>query len=197
MPTVLNRWRFTTNHTMTDREYFLQCVDNERLQHLVWHVLERIPTYARHVLRSKNVVVVEDELIMSEGAVGGAVMVPSDTNAGSYHLIRISPHIPSDALCTFVVAHECAHVVLGHADIIVLQGLASYSPDEVSALDLFAEEHASYQAYLWGFEHEAEAVFAGRPREELPRWWQAVQGHGADNGNSECMTNGREPPQAL
>lgn len=191
------RWRFTTGRSLTDEEYFLQCVDNERLRHIVWHVIERIPDYARYVLRGKNVVVVEDEYIMAEGAVGGAVQVPSDDGTGPYHLIRISPYIESDALCTLVVAHECAHVVLGHADIVVLQGMTPYSQDEVSTLDLLAEEHASYQAYMWGFEQETEVVFAGWSREEMPRWWQALHVSSTGNGSSECNRNGREPPHQV
>lgn len=197
MNTVLKRWRFTTDRTLTDEAYFLQCIHTERLQRLVWDVVSRIPDDARHALRRKKVAMLEDDHIISEGALGSAVMLTSTNGTGSYRLIRISPQIESDDVCTFVIAHECAHIVLGHPDVVTLQTLAFYTQEEITAFDLLAEEHASYQAYTWGFEQEADAVFAGRPPESAPRWWHALRADNTDSRSSRWTVSGDglEPPQ--
>jgi hypothetical protein len=168
-------------------------VRNERLASLVHQVWWRLPDRDQYVLGSL-LYEISDSEPMSDHTLGAVV----PRNVGSLpdgiaaqrvesliYTVSLTKavEIESDAAAMFVIAHEFAHVILRHAE---MSNLAmdlldlktdptTYTSDDFQALEEWQEDHASLQAWLWGFKDELEAFLDAFPESRRPRWYVEIK----------------------
>jgi hypothetical protein len=184
--------------------------DDERLRRLVNKVWERLPASDRHVLRDlvSDISDHEDEDQSVLGSVGLAdPSLPLNGNAGD--IARSSPphmklgrlkHVESDQAVMFVIAHECAHVVLRHSEMSTTVGSLYdldfkppiYSEVAVAEIQELREDAADLQAYVWGFGEEMKAFHAAFPEARRSRWdvelqWELQE----DSAGHSTMADGQ------
>jgi len=123
---------------------------SKRLRDLFAGVLEKLPDEDRAAINERLMLVIDNSVFLpanSPPVLGAAVGVGVKHTVSLIYLSPRRLQKRSDSFVRYVIAHELAHIFLGHVERMALSTLAADS-DEDEAL---YESEAKAQATRWGF----------------------------------------------
>lgn len=123
---------------------------SKRLRDLFAEVLEKLPDKDRAAISERLMLVIDNSVFLPASkrpVLGAAVGVAVKKCVCLVYLSPRKLQTHSDSFVRYVIAHELAHIFLGHVEKFVLSPLAEDS-DEDEAL---YESEAKAQAKRWGY----------------------------------------------
>ncbi|MCB0190756.1 MAG: hypothetical protein KDJ65_02330 [Anaerolineae bacterium] len=172
--------------------------EDKRVPLLANRVWRRLPSFERRVLHELETRVTD----LDQGSFLGRYLfssadkhreqkkVGSLTESYPVHYAEEIPHVAyvaeaktleADSAATFVIARELAKLVLRQPQLYATAGaLMDLEPDSYYAEHMirqvqWGQDHATLQAWLWGFEEELDAYLAVKPNAFRRKWFKPLE----------------------